>query len=97
MEIHRNLPDGLDSVQVQWNFLLLFLLLIALVAGALQPADFVTAADGLAHASTDRIIYNNTTGALLYDADGDQAGSVAVQFAVLSGVPTLAGTDFIVV
>ena len=43
-----------------------------------------------AHDSTDRIVYNTTTGALFYDADGNQAGGDdAVQFAVLDNHPTL--------
>lgn len=61
--------------------------------GVLQSGNFAlnTAAD-----STDHIIYNTTTGALSYDADGNGAGA-AVQFAVLTGAPTLDPTDFQVI
>ena len=46
-----------------------------------------------AHDSTDRIIYNPTTGALSYDADG--TGSAApVQFATLSTGLTVSASDF---
>lgn len=51
----------------------------------------ITAAD-----ENDFILYNTTSGALFYDADGDGAG-VAIQFATLTGSPdTLAASDFMV-
>ncbi|HKR24991.1 MAG TPA: calcium-binding protein, partial [Allosphingosinicella sp.] len=46
--------------------------------------------------SDDRIIYNQATGALLFDADGN-AGGAAVHFATLDGVPFLAASDFLVI
>ena len=48
--------------------------------------------------STDRIVYNTTTGALYYDADGSGQGA-AVQFALIgvSSHPALANTDFLIV
>ena len=48
-----------------------------------------------AHDATDRFIYNTTTGALWYDADGTGA-TVAVQVAVLTGAPALAFGDFLI-
>lgn len=65
--------------------------------GTLNSADFrfgagiTTAGD-----ATDRIIYNTSTGALYYDADGTGAGA-AVQFAQLNAAPTLNFNDFIII
>ena len=42
------------------------------------------------------IIYDSSTGIVSYDADGSGAGT-AVQFATLTGLPTLTATDFTVV
>ena len=44
----------------------------------------------------DRIIYNESTGALIYDADGVR-GVPGVQFAVVSGAPSLSALDFFVI
>jgi Ca2+-binding RTX toxin-like protein len=44
----------------------------------------------------DRIIYNNATGALFFDADGNGAGA-AVQFATMQGTPSLSASDFMVI
>lgn len=56
--------------------------------------NFVT--DGIAHDSNDYLLYNSTTGALYYDADGSGKGA-AVQFATLTGAPILDATDFTLV
>jgi serralysin len=63
--------------------------------GTLGANAFVTgaaAADG-----DDRIIYNSTTGALLYDADGTGGASSAVQFATLATGLNLTASDFQVI
>lgn len=54
------------------------------------------AADGATEALTDNqhLIYDTTTGALYYDADG-AGGDDAVKFATLSGAPTLVIGDFL--
>ena len=62
--------------------------------GALPAGAFATGAS--ATEADDRIIFNASTGALLYDADGSGAG-LAIQFATLSGLTgTLTAEDFIV-
>jgi hypothetical protein len=43
---------------------------------------------------TDRIIYDDQTGALYFDADGSGSGSAQVQFATLLGSPDLTRFDF---
>ncbi len=52
-------------------------------------------AGSTAHDADDRIVYDQANGALYYDADGTGA-LAAVQFALLSGAPTLLYTDFVV-
>jgi Ca2+-binding RTX toxin-like protein len=68
-----------------------------LSAGDLDPAAFRSGA-GLAAAvdADDRILYNSTSGALLYDADG-AGGAAAVQFAMLTTRPAIDATDFSIV
>jgi Ca2+-binding RTX toxin-like protein len=46
--------------------------------------------------ASDRIIYNTTTGALYYDADGNGSG-LAVQIAIVGSQPTIAYTDIAIV
>jgi Ca2+-binding RTX toxin-like protein len=47
--------------------------------------------------STDRIIYNQTSGALFYDRDGS-GNSAAVQIAIIGNLPTdMDHTDFVVI
>jgi Ca2+-binding RTX toxin-like protein len=50
-----------------------------------------------AHDSSDRIVYNEDTGSLYYDADGNSSGSSAILFATLVGTPTLTAADFFIV
>ncbi|MEA3012136.1 MAG: hypothetical protein QOD42_681, partial [Sphingomonadales bacterium] len=44
----------------------------------------------------DRIVYNQATGQLFYDADGNGAGG-AILFATVAGTPTLGVSDFAVI
>jgi Ca2+-binding RTX toxin-like protein len=62
--------------------------------GKLDPGAFVIGSEAVG--DSDRIIYDPTTGALYYDADGG-GGGAAVQFAILLGHPPLAATDFLVI
>ena len=66
----------------------------ALVAGALDAAAFRDGTRALD--ASDRIIYDTTNGALLYDADGNGAG-LAVRFATLSTGLTLSEADLFVI
>jgi serralysin len=65
-----------------------------LAAGTLVASAFHTGA--AAADSLDRIIYNKTTGALLFDKDG-LGGAAAVQFATITPNLTLTNADFFVV
>jgi Alginate lyase/RTX calcium-binding nonapeptide repeat (4 copies) len=62
--------------------------------GTLSTDNFVIG-DG-AKDSDDYIIYNDKTGALSYDADGEGAG-VAVQFGAIDNLAKLAASHFIVI
>ncbi|WEX75374.1 calcium-binding protein [Sinorhizobium numidicum] len=69
-----------------------------LSVGSLASAQFYAAAGATAAQDTSqRIIYDTTTGALYYDADGSLSGATAVQFAVLSTHPGLTTGDFLIV
>jgi serralysin len=65
-----------------------------LIVGSLAADQFLANATGLAGDADDRFIYNTSSGILFYDVDGADAGEF-VQIATLSGVPTLAASDFI--
>lgn len=77
---------GIDRVQVQRSAL-------AAVGktGALSPDAFYTGT--AAHDSSDRIIYNTSTGALYYDPDG-KSSRPAVVIAVFDSHPVLTASDF---
>jgi serralysin len=62
--------------------------------GAMSSSAFYAGA--VAHDSTDRILYNNSTGALSYDRDGT-GSAAAIQFAELSPGLALTSQDFLIV
>jgi Ca2+-binding RTX toxin-like protein len=63
--------------------------------GILSAVNFHAGSTGMAADDNDYILYNTTTGALLYDADGNGQG-VAVEFAVLSNKPQISEKDFVI-
>lgn len=65
-----------------------------MAAGSLASGAFFIGS--AAHDATDRIIYNPTSGALSYDANGSAAGG-AVHFATLAAGLTMTNADFFVV
>ncbi len=72
----------------------------ALSAGALGEVAFESGSLSVASTVDVRIIYNSSTGALYYDADGSDVASDPVQFATLgvgSHPAALAAGDFLVV
>jgi Ca2+-binding RTX toxin-like protein len=71
----------------------------AIFSGIGTPGSFNANAFVVGSAAADaddRIIYNQATGELFYDADGNGAGA-AVLFATLSGAPVLTASDFAVI
>lgn len=63
--------------------------------GTLSSANFIANVNGTAGDANDYIVYNTSTGAVSYDADGSGAGA-AVNFATLVGHPAITAADFIV-
>lgn len=63
--------------------------------GALSSSSFLVGTGSVATNTSHRIIYNTSTDALYYDADGSGGQHAAVQIAVVG--TTLASTDFVVV
>lgn len=54
---------------------------------------FRAGTNGVSQDENDYFPYNTTSGALLYDADGNGQG-VTVQFATLTTKPTITANDF---
>ena len=62
--------------------------------GNLSSSSFVTGEKALD--SSDRVVYNDKTGALYYDADGT-GSAAAVKFAMIENLAKLTAADFIVI
>ena len=63
--------------------------------GTLSLLNFCASSTGTAVDDNDYILYNTTSGGLLYDADGNGQG-VAVEFAVLSTKPQISENNFVI-
>jgi serralysin len=61
-----------------------------------DDARFWPSATGSAHDGDDRVVYNTSTGELWHDADGSGAGAGEL-VATLSGSPSVAATDILVI
>src|SRR3954467_4145453 len=67
-------------------------------SGAFSAGDarfYAAAGAGGGHDAADRVVYDTSSGNLLYDADGNGAGAAQL-IATLQGAPTLASTDVVV-
>ncbi|NPD14038.1 hypothetical protein HOY34_02350 [Xinfangfangia sp. D13-10-4-6] len=89
-----NIDRLLDFSSVDDSIWLDDAIFTALSVGALAANAFHIGA--AATSAAHRIIYNQTTGALFYDADGNGAGA-ARQFATLNAGTTLVLSDFVVI
>ncbi|WP_275787387.1 beta strand repeat-containing protein [Pararhizobium gei] len=67
----------------------------SLTAGGLAQGAFKDLASGAVDAD-DRILYDRTTGAVFYDADGSGSGATAVQLAILNNKAALTHQDFLI-
>ena len=65
-------------------------------SSSVGSGNLVVNATGNAGDSSDYLIFNTANNTLYYDADGSGAGA-KIAFAVLTGVTTLANTDFVIV
>ena len=64
--------------------------------GILSPENFLANVSGLSSDENDYLLYNTTTGALLFDADGNGEGA-AVEFAILTNKVEINSNDFMIV
>jgi len=84
----QDFVSGQDHLLVDHN------VFTGLATGALSASAFVTGTG--AQDADDRIIYNQATGELWFDADGSGAGA-PIQFALLTAGTTLTASDFVVI
>ena len=63
--------------------------------GTLNAAYFKASTTGAAEDNNDYILYNTSSGALFYDADGNGQGA-AIQFATLTTKPAITANDFMI-
>lgn len=87
-DIILDFDPGDDVIQLQNS------VFTKLSTGVLKTANFrvgTVAAD-----ANDYVIYNDTDGAVLYDADGNNSGA-AIQIALIGNHVTLTNADFMIV
>ncbi len=83
-----------DTIQLENSVFAVF----GSTVGAIAAANFRAIANGGATDANDYLVYNKTTGALYYDANGSANGLTdAVQFATLDTNLTLTAADFVLV
>jgi Ca2+-binding RTX toxin-like protein len=89
----KDFTIGQDAIQLDHA------IFASLTAGALSADNFIANSTGKAADGNDYMVYNTTSGALWYDADGSGVG-VAVQIALIGTAtphPTLSAADFSVI
>ncbi len=69
---------------------------IGLATGTLASTAFKNVTTSGPVDSTDRILYDDISGAVFFDRDGSGATYARVQFATITGAPTLTHLDFVV-
>jgi Ca2+-binding RTX toxin-like protein len=83
-----------DTIQLENTIFSVF----GTTVGAIAAANFRAIVNGGATDANDYIVYNKTTGAVLYDANGSVNGLTdAVQFATLDAHPTVTSADFVLI
>jgi Ca2+-binding RTX toxin-like protein len=80
----RDFAAGVDDIQLSQA-------IFAGIGATLDASEFQI---GMANGATDRIIYNNNTGQIFYDANGNAAGGMTL-FATVTAGTTLAISDFV--
>jgi len=89
---HANIDTITDFVSGSDAINLSKKIFTAYTADADLTSSFVSDAGVTAHNTSDHFLYDTTTGNLYYDADGI-GQKVAIQFATLTGHPTLVASD----
>lgn len=84
-----------DFTSVDDTLMLDSFVFTGLAVGALDSAAFHANDTGMAEHAAHRIIYDTTTGALMFDADGD-GSDAAIQFATLAPDVVFDETDVLI-
>jgi Ca2+-binding RTX toxin-like protein len=80
-----------DTIRLENGIFTLFT-----ATGAIPVDTFVSGPGAIALDSNDFLIYDNASGNLYYDVDGNGAGAQVV-FATLTGIPALTAADFVII